>query len=149
MNILYTILIVVFGVILSEFLRYAFGFHSFFKKQKVSWIGFDLDGTLALSSSDGKFHRTFIGEPIPATVDLLKKYLDEGRDVKILTARVSTNGTMVSIYDALTSRYLIRSWSKKHLGKKLDVVCVKDFRMHLLYDDRVVQVKTDTGEILH
>jgi hypothetical protein len=35
---------------------------------------------------------------------------------------------------------------KKHIGQKLEVTCVKDFKMKLLYDDRAIQVKKNTGK---
>lgn len=51
------------------------------------WYGFDLDGTLAVYDKwEGIDH---IGEPIKPMVDLIKKLHDEGKVVKILTARVS------------------------------------------------------------
>lgn len=51
------------------------------------WYGFDLDGTLA--KYDGWRGIDHIGEPIEPMVDLIKKMHDEGKVVKILTARVS------------------------------------------------------------
>lgn len=51
------------------------------------WYGFDLDGTLAKYDKwEGIDH---IGEPVKPMVDLIKKMHDEGRVVKILTARVA------------------------------------------------------------
>ena len=51
------------------------------------WYGFDLDGTLAKYDKwEGIDH---IGEPVKPMVDLIRKMHDEGKVVKILTARVS------------------------------------------------------------
>ena len=51
------------------------------------WYGFDLDGTLAKYDKwEGIDH---IGEPIELMVALIKKMHDEGKVVKILTARVA------------------------------------------------------------
>lgn len=51
------------------------------------WYGFDLDGTLAVYDKwEGIDH---IGEPVKPMVDLIKRMHDEGKIVKILTARVS------------------------------------------------------------
>lgn len=51
------------------------------------WYGFDLDGTLAVYDKwEGIDH---IGEPVKPMVDLIKKFHDEGKVVKILTARVA------------------------------------------------------------
>lgn len=53
----------------------------------TGWYGFDLDGTLAVYDKwEGIDH---IGEPVKPMVDLIKKMHDEGKTVKILTARVS------------------------------------------------------------
>lgn len=51
------------------------------------WYGFDLDGTLA--KYDGWKGVDHIGEPVKPMVDLIRKMHDEGKVVKILTARVS------------------------------------------------------------
>jgi len=37
------------------------------------------------------------------------------------------------------------SWCEKHLGLALPVTCVKDMHMIELWDDRAVQVVTNTG----
>ncbi|MCX6752049.1 MAG: hypothetical protein NTZ87_00915 [Candidatus Nomurabacteria bacterium] len=148
MNILIIILIVIVTFLLVEFFRYLFGFHSFFKKQKDRWIGFDLDGTLAINPPHGKFNPKIIGNPISPMIELLQKYINEGKEVKIFTGRVSTNGTILSVYNAIITRYFIQKWCKKNIGKKMDIVSTKDFKMKLLYDDSVIQVKTDTGEII-
>ena len=51
------------------------------------WYGFDLDGTLAKYDKWEGFDH--IGEPVKPMVGLIKKMHDEGKVVKILTARVS------------------------------------------------------------
>ena len=51
------------------------------------WYGFDLDGTLAKYYKWEGFDH--IGEPIEPMVDLIRRMHDEGKVVKILTARVS------------------------------------------------------------
>lgn len=51
------------------------------------WYGFDLDGTLA--KYDGWKGIDHIGEPVEPMVDLIRKMHDEGKVVKILTARVA------------------------------------------------------------
>ena len=56
-------------------------------EQGKGWYGFDLDGTLA--RYDGWKGLDNIGEPIKPMVDLIKRMHDEGKTVKILTARVA------------------------------------------------------------
>jgi hypothetical protein len=51
------------------------------------WYGFDLDGTLA--KYDGWKGIDHIGEPVKPMVDLIKRMHDEGKVVKIVTARVA------------------------------------------------------------
>ena len=50
------------------------------------WIGVDLDGTLA--EYDKWVSPTHIGKPILRMVKRVQKWLAEGRQVKIMTARV-------------------------------------------------------------
>ena len=52
------------------------------------WIGVDLDGTLA------EYHgwNGSIGKPIAPMVDRVKRWLAEGVEVRIMTARVSNRG---------------------------------------------------------
>ena len=51
------------------------------------WYGFDLDGTLAKYNKwEGIDH---IGDPVKQMIDRIKKMHDEGKVVKILTARVA------------------------------------------------------------
>ena len=51
------------------------------------WIGVDLDGTLA--RYDGWKGPEHIGEPLMPMVERVKAWLAEGREVRIMTARVS------------------------------------------------------------
>ncbi len=103
------------------------------------WIGVDLDGTLAHYDYGKPFDHS-IGEPIAPMVERVKRWLDEGRQVRIFTARVSdpNQATMVTRYVVL--------WCQEHLGRALPVTCVKDYAMIELWDDRAVQVRANTGE---
>ena len=107
----------------------------------MGWIGVDLDGTLA------EYHEwvgvSHIGKPIPKMVARVKKHLENGETVKILTARVSKNQDREKIVQA---EYWIQKWCMEHLGEKLEVTCEKDFEMDILYDDRCVQIIKNTGE---
>ena len=108
------------------------------------WIGVDLDGTLATYDHwKGAAH---IGEPVPAMVTRVQRWLDEGREVKIFTARVSHDGTPKRTAEAQIAAAAISSWSKRHLGKALPITCVKDYAMLELWDDRAVQVHKNTGQ---
>lgn len=106
------------------------------------WIGVDFDGTLA------KYERwegpLKFGPPIPAMVERVKRWLREGRDVRIFTARAceAAHEDYPQILAAL------EAWSREHLGAVLPITCVKDFGMEELWDDRVVAVEPNTGAAL-
>lgn len=111
--------------------------------KKRSWIGVDLDGTLAeYHGWQGIDH---IGKPIPAMVDLVKKMLDAGDDVRIFTARICPEQPEADIDTALRS---ITHWCFANIGRQLPITCVKDFGMLKLFDDRCVSVIMNTGEIV-
>lgn len=107
------------------------------------WVGFDFDGTLAhYVSWDAQGNE--LGQPIAPMVELVKKYLDEGRDVRIVTARLAGR----SIEDQWVQRWAIEGWCKEHIGRVLPITNCKDYAMEILYDDRVVAVEANTGKIL-
>lgn len=107
------------------------------------WIGVDFDGTLAEYhgwTADG-----VPGEPIKLMVDRVKKWLEEGREVRIVTARVCS---MVGIFEAQRQRVLLQMWCYRHIGRALPITAEKDTDMEVLYDDRAVAVERNTGNIL-
>ncbi len=109
----------------------------------AGWIGVDLDGTLAMYDHwRGPDH---IGEPIPAMVERVKRWLAEGVEVRIFTARVSDDGTPERMADAMVARNAVKAWCAKHLGRVVPVTNIKDYAMLELWDDRAVQVVMNTG----
>lgn len=105
------------------------------------WIGVDLDGTLA--HYDGWISVDHIGEPIPEMLARVMKWLDEGIEVRILTARCACDEDEL---EEVISH--IHEWCKKHIGQPLIVTCQKDMRMIECWDDRAVAVERNTGRIL-
>ena len=102
------------------------------------WVGIDLDGTLAeYDYWRGSEH---IGAPIPLMVERVKRWLVEGKDVRILTARVSSNNP-----DREISFGVIRDWLIEHVGIELPVTAEKDYMMCECWDDRCIQVIPNTG----
>lgn len=97
-----------------------------------SWIGVDLDGTLA------EYHGSIatIGKPVELMMRRVRAWIREGRVVKIVTARAS---------DARQVR-MIQKWLKENDLPRLAVTDRKDFGMLELWDDRAVQVETNTGK---
>lgn len=107
------------------------------------WVGFDLDGTLAVYDKwEGPEH---IGPPIWSMVQLVKEKLALGLTVKIFTARVCSTQPDDYIEKAQEA---IKKWTKKYIGQELEAVSEKDWYMLEYYDDRAVQVKYNTGEIV-
>lgn len=108
----------------------------------MGYIAFDLDGTLALHQPGAGVDT--IGAPIPRMVARVKKYLDEGREVRIITARVSPEWN-----DQATQRHMIEQWCSQHIGFVLKVQAHKCGQMIKLYDDRAIGVVRNTGVLLH
>jgi hypothetical protein len=65
------------------------------------------------------------------------RWIAEGRDVRIFTARVTDDRP--EVIEA------IEKWCQRHLGRKLPITNVKDHFMTELWDDRAVQVEKNTG----
>lgn len=104
------------------------------------WIGVDLDGTLAHYEG---WNNGRIGLPIDAMVARVKRWLREGRDVRILTARVSSSASPA---ERIAQRELIEQWTRTHIGQALPSTAEKDFGMVELWDDRAVRVQKNRGE---
>jgi hypothetical protein len=103
----------------------------------MAWRGVDLDGTLAYYFGwRGLEH---IGAPIPRMVKRVKRWIQEGWEVRIVTARVHHGEEAVQH---------IKNWCREYIGKELPVTAEKDFDMVDLWDDRVVQVVPNTGRPL-
>jgi hypothetical protein len=115
------------------------------------WIGVDLDGTLA--NYDGWKGEDHIGDPVPAMAFRVRKWLADGKDVRIFTARVdggqvavqmgNPNGALYRDVDRI--RRIIQDWTEKHFGVRLPVTNKKDFGMVELWDDRAIQIEPNTG----
>lgn len=98
------------------------------------WIGVDLDGTLAMY--DGWKGADQIGEPVAAMLFRVRKWIAEGREVRIFTARANVPEQLPPI----------KAWLAKHGLPDLAITATKDFGMVELWDDRCVRVQANTGE---
>jgi len=98
------------------------------------WIGVDLDGTLARDLGSGRGDE--IGSPIEPMLARVKRWIAEGRTVKIFTARASSPRQVMAV----------KAWLASVGLPDLEVTNVKDQRMIELWDDRCVQVTTNLGE---
>jgi len=99
-------------------------------------ISVDLDGTLA------KYHEfiseTHIGDPIPLMLFRVQRWIAQGKDVVIFSARARTPEAIKAIED----------WTEKHCGKRLRATNIKETTFEVMYDDRAIRIKTNTGKIL-
>lgn len=102
------------------------------------WIGFDLDGTLAVDTPD-RADDTIIGEPIPKMIDKLKYHLQAGNTCKIFTGRAH-NAKQETLY-------AIEDWCKKNIEQVLEIVDYKDHDLIFFYDDKAIEVEYNTGNI--
>ena len=101
---------------------------------KEGWIGVDLDGTLATFPEVYTEHQ--IGDPIMPMVERVKGWLNDGREVKIFTARAWDSGCIQPIQDWLETVGLPR----------LDVTNIKEPQCIEIWDDRAVQVVFNIGK---
>ena len=104
------------------------------------WIGVDFDGTLAYYDSGQKE----LGPPIPAMVQRIKEWLHLGYEVRIFTARVGNR----PFWEQAATTTKIQEWLLAHGLPALQVTATKDYKMTVLYDDRVVQVEHNTGRLI-
>ena len=119
--------------------------------QADGWIGVDLDGTLA--EFHGWISVEHIGKPVPEMIERVRSWLDQGVDVRIFTARVDIGAVALSLDNETGElhihvekiRSIIQAWTEKHLGIRLPVTNVKDFKMLELWDDRAVRVVLNKG----
>ena len=121
------------------------------------WIGVDLDGTLA--HYDRWVSPTHIGQPVEAMLYRVQHWIDQGRDVRIFTARMWPHHGVIRTHEeafnlepanprmaeAREAVLAIRTWSKLHVGHHLPITCTKDMAMIQLWDDRCVQVEPNLG----
>lgn len=99
----------------------------------AGWIGVDLDGTLA--KYRGWEGPDSIGEPVPEMLMRVRRWLAEGKEVRIFTARASIPEQIAPV----------RAWLDRHGLQQVGITNVKDFGMIELWDDRAVQVEMNTG----
>lgn len=117
------------------------------RNRRIGWIGVDLDGTLALTCSNTRE----IGAPVGPMLSRVHGWLDQGIEVRIVTARVGASGvtlrdgTVDDQCNAERQRALIGAWCVEHIGQALPITASKDIRMLELWDDRAVQVEKDKG----
>lgn len=117
------------------------------------WIGFGLDGTLALSSTrQAPDALATIGEPIPAMVERFLRHLNENdHELRIVTSRVALDLSLsesAAQYKRDKAREGIEAWCKLHLGVTVPVTECIGPDMVQLYDARAIGVVFNTGHLV-
>jgi hypothetical protein len=113
------------------------------KVEDESWIGVDFDGTLARQDPGPLIP---VPPAVPAMVERVRRWLAQGRKVKIVTARVAPNPRDPKDKERIAfHRARVKQFCVKYIGQELPVVCFKDLNMIELWDDRAVQVYHNTG----
>lgn len=113
------------------------------------WIAVDFDGTLA--EYHGWTDQLDFGAPIPLMVARVREWLKMGLEVRVLTARFVPGGFTTKGGTHYTEEEFQREmgdWTERHCGARLRATCTKDFYMIELWDDRAVQVVSNTGRTL-
>ena len=115
------------------------------------WIGVDLDGTLAIY--DKWVAWNVIGPVIEPMKQRILKWLEEGKTVKIFTARVAFEVDKCYVTGVTFTCDMIekeiQDWLELNGMPRLECTATKDFQMIELWDDRAVQVIPNTGRTLH
>ena len=101
---------------------------------KSGWIGVDLDGTLADYTVWKGLE--YVGKPIPTMKQRVLNWIEMGYTIKIVTARASEIDGIPPVV----------RWLKDNGFPPLEVTNEKDFQMIELWDDRAIQVISNTGK---
>lgn len=110
-------------------------------------IAVDFDGTLA--QYEGYKGVGVYGEPVLSMLERVRRWVAEGREVVIFTARVAPrieDDGRQDWSDSKAERYLIQQWLIKHKLPRLEVTCIKHKRIKEFWDDRAVSIETNTGQ---
>lgn len=110
-------------------------FKQFIKESHNKSIAVDLDGTLAHHT---KYEKGVIGKPIIPMLNRVKKWIKAGKLVKIFTARAGDK----------TDVNAIKAWFKENDLPELEITNKKTPDMEVFYDDRAIQVKKNSGELV-
>ena len=108
----------------------------------------DFDGTLATWDIPWQDDYKATGKPIPMMVERIKRWLVEGEDVRIFTARMDGYHPKDGPIPAHVTRKIIENWCLKHVGAILPVTNRKEYSCLRIYDDRAIQVERDTGRLI-
>lgn len=107
-------------------------------------IAVDFDGTLATYyvTDTRPYDPSVVGEPIPRMVERVRRWLAEGDEVTIFTARVNPR---CGLSEVALAEKAVKAFCVEQFGRELPVTCMKDPEFEEVWDDRAVRVRTNEG----
>lgn len=117
-------------------------------RMSKGWFACDLDRTLAYYDKyRGSDH---IGEPIKPMVERVNRWLAEGKDIRIFTARafLDSDATVRDKESHLAAHVAIENFCMENFGRRLPITCDKDLYCLRIYDDIAYQVEANTGRLI-
>ncbi len=115
-------------------------------------VAVDFDGTLAKQDDD--WYATALKAPTPVDrmVAKVRQWLAQGVEVIIFTASTHPLDTLEQLTApddmvewARKRKRVIETFCETHLGRKLQVTCIKSYGFAAIYDDRAVRVVHNEG----
>lgn len=106
---------------------------------KPGYILVDLDHTLGHYTTH-KEQGLNIGDPIPAMVERIKRWLKDGEDVRIFTARASR-----ADFKGSDEEKMIQEWCESVFGHPLQIQNWKCFDCKAIWDNIAVTVEVNSG----
>jgi len=106
------------------------------ERTQNGWMGVDLDGTLAYHDPQRGIDP--IGKPIEAMLFRVQQWLEAGVEVRIFTARAA----QTELIDP------VKKWLIQAGLPDLAVTNRRDYDLLQIWDDRAIQLETNTAELL-
>lgn len=106
-------------------------------------IAVDFDGTLA--QYEGYRGPGVYGEPVLSMLEKVRRWLAEGHEVVIFTARVAIDDRDATHAVLLQEHAAIQTWLRINGLPKLEVTCMKKKKFTEIWDDRAIAVERNTG----
>jgi hypothetical protein len=108
-----------------------------------------LDGSLAYRDKAIPYDPLVIGHPLAPMVARIKYWISTGIEVRIFTARVSTDGSFSANHMRQKVIHRIQDWLEKECGlPRLEVTNEKDYKCVQIWDDIAVGLIPNTGHPL-
>lgn len=101
-------------------------------------IYIDFDGTTA-TQKDG--YQREIGEPIMPMIDRINKWIKQGHNITIFTARAENMN--------ISEKLDIEMFCVKYFGRVLPITAIKHHECDLYIDDKAIRVERNTGKLLN